>query len=567
MSNTVIQLKYSNITSVPPTLNVAEPAYSNVSNKLFIGDGTSVVAIGGKYYTDIIDAKASTNTANTLVYRDAFGDFSARKITANLVGAFDVPRDIGLSGDATGNVQFDGSQNVTLTVDLVDTGVTAGNYGGTTQIPTFTVDAEGRLTYAANVSISTTLSIAGDTGTDSIALSSNTITFVGGAGITTAVDAVGDNVTFFVDNTVVRANTPSLKQTIDGDITISGNLTVIGNTTTVDVSTLSVDDSLIALGKNNATDAVDIGFYGHYNDGSANRHAGLMRHAGDKNFYLFEGYSSEPSANVINVSDGSFVKSNLIAGTVSANVIGNFVRTSTVSQASGDLNVGASGKEIVFKSDGSVKAYTDIYGGSYDGNRIGFASGYGLQLKSLRENLDIRVSDDGSGANVSTFYTDGTLSVAGKVTAAGVNLNDRLDAAFSKANGAVFPTSTMTTGSIIIGAGTNNVTTLANTTYTLTGALAASNTITALTVDGYGRVTDATSANIAIGTTQITSGTLGVDRGGSGASSFTIKGVIVSDASSTTGALSSLTSSTEGHVLQISSTGAPTFAHLNGGSF
>ena len=108
MSNTVIQLKYSNLTSVPPTLNVAEPAYSNVSNKLFIGDGTTVVAIGGKYYTDIIDAKSSANSSNTLVFRDNLGDFSARKITANLVGAFDVPRSIGLTGDATGNVYFDG---------------------------------------------------------------------------------------------------------------------------------------------------------------------------------------------------------------------------------------------------------------------------------------------------------------------------------------------------------------------------------------------------------------------------------------------------------------------------
>ena len=72
---------------------------------------------------------------------------------------------------------------------------------------------------------------------------------------------------------------------------------------------------------------------------------------------------------------------------------------------------------------------------------------------------------------------------------------------------------------------------------------------------------------IAIDTSQLISGTLGVARGGSGASSFTVKGVIISNASSTTGALSALTSSTEGHVLQISSSGAPSFAHLNGGTF
>ena len=39
--------------------------------------------------------------------------------------------------------------------NLADTAVSAGNYGGADQVPSFTVDAQGRLTYAANVSIET----------------------------------------------------------------------------------------------------------------------------------------------------------------------------------------------------------------------------------------------------------------------------------------------------------------------------------------------------------------------------------------------------------------------------
>jgi hypothetical protein len=37
MANTLIQLKHSLVTDTPPSLNVAEPAYSYSSNTLFIG--------------------------------------------------------------------------------------------------------------------------------------------------------------------------------------------------------------------------------------------------------------------------------------------------------------------------------------------------------------------------------------------------------------------------------------------------------------------------------------------------------------------------------------------------
>ena len=55
-------------------------------------------------------------------------------------------------------------------------------------------------------------------------------------------------------------------------------------------------------------------------------------------------------------------------------------------------------------------------------------------------------------------------------------------------------------------------------------------------------------------------------RGGTGFGSYTANGVIIGGVTSTS-ALTSVASATEGHVLQISSSGVPTFAHLNGGSF
>jgi hypothetical protein len=540
MANTVIQLKYSNVTSVPPTLNVAEPAYSNVSNKLFIDDGTGVVAIGGKYYTDIIDAATAAVAANTLVLRDADGSASFNVVTANLFsGSFEgnadtaskwlAPIDLGLAGDATGNVSIDGSANVTLTVDLTASGVAAGTYGGTTNIPVFTVDNDGRLSSAANVSVATDLTIAGDTGTDTLSLLTDTLTFVGADGITSVVDGDGNNVAFSVDNTVIRTTGD---QTITGDLAITGNLVITGNTITQDVSTISTEDSLIKLAANNVADAIDIGFYGQYTNGGT-KYSGLVRDATDGIFKLFTDEEVDPTDNV--VAYGAENRATIEANFTGGNVSGLF----------SDIAV----------SDGGTGRGSFTEGAIIIGNTTG-----GL----------LELANTGTSGTYGTANTIPVLSTDayGRVTSV---TNTTVEISAEEVTSGIFPiarggtnNNTYTTGTITYFDGTK-IASLANTG--TAGSYGQASRTLAITTDAYGRVSSVSNNAIAIDTSQLITGTLGVARGGSGASSFTVKGVIVSDQSSTTGALSSLTSSTEGHVLQINSLGAPTFAHLNGGTF
>jgi hypothetical protein len=353
MANTVIQLKYSNVTGTPPSLNVAEPAYSNVSNKLWIDDGTAVVAIGGKHFTDIIDAATSANTANTIVLRDNDKNFSANIITANLNGKLVNARNIALGGDANGTVSFDASQDVTITVDLTASGVTAGHYGSTTKIPTFQVDTDGRLIAASNVNVATTLSFSGDSGSGTLDLLNDGLKIQGDDGITSVAVDANNTVVIHVDNTVVKTDRSS--QTINGDIAITGNLIVSGNTITQDVENIRTEDSLIKLAANNASDALDIGFYGQYENGGT-KYAGLVRDASDGVFKLFVGETTDPTDNVLSygVETIATLHTNLTGNTISV-VDGAFSNGVSIL---GDLSVGGNTNigSISFGALGDISA-------------------------------------------------------------------------------------------------------------------------------------------------------------------------------------------------------------------
>lgn len=101
---------------------------------------------------------------------------------------------------ASGTLLFTGGTGLSTTVsndqvtfDLDSTAVSAGSYGSATAIPTFTVDEQGRLTAAGTASISTSLTVQGDT----IPLASQSLNFASsGDGISFAFDSGTNTVTY-----------------------------------------------------------------------------------------------------------------------------------------------------------------------------------------------------------------------------------------------------------------------------------------------------------------------------------------------------------------------------------
>lgn len=323
MANTIVQIKRSTTSATPPSLQYGELAYSFNSGKLFIGDSANnAIDIGGNTYNQIINAATSLNTPSTIVKRDAAGNFSTTAVIGSLYGNANTAskwltaRVLGVNGDATGTISVDGSANANIPLTLVNTTVSAGTYGGAGQIPVFTVDSKGRLTFAGNSSISTAFSIAGNTGTDSVN-TGETLTIEGSGGIYTTV--TNNKLSINVDSTVVRT---SGNQSVNGNLTVSGNLIVNGNTTTIDVSILSVEDSLIRLANNNVvSDSVDIGFYGSANPGTLGYY-GIARTVADNgNFFVFKGLPTDPTGNTISASSVTYANT----GTLRASLTGGVV--------------------------------------------------------------------------------------------------------------------------------------------------------------------------------------------------------------------------------------------------
>lgn len=193
MSNTIIQIKRSNLTATPAngSLSAAELAYSYNSDKLFIGssDGTTVSEIGGKYWLNhTINAFNRANTGGS----GSNAAFAQANVSA------------GLANDAAALAN---SYATSLAAAMIANSTASNAYA--TSVGT------GANTYTLN------LAIAGN----------NWSTYI------------GESANAYASNTYFEKTGGN----INGDVGISGNLTVSGTLSYVNTQILSIGDSIITL--------------------------------------------------------------------------------------------------------------------------------------------------------------------------------------------------------------------------------------------------------------------------------------------------------------------------------
>ena len=145
--------------------------------------------------------------------------------------------------------------NTAGTLDLDDTAVTPGSYGSGTEIPVITVDQQGRITGSTVATVSSDLPIAGDTGTDTVSLLTDTLTFTGGVGVTTTVAT--DAVTIDIGQSVGTTDDVTFN-----DVTVSGDLEVLGTLTSLNTTNTEITDNTIILNQGETGAGVTAGSSG-----------------------------------------------------------------------------------------------------------------------------------------------------------------------------------------------------------------------------------------------------------------------------------------------------------------
>lgn len=323
-------------------------------------DEVDLGAFAGSTIADDLTVKSALQALETAL-EDGSGDLAGDSGTASFVsGSVTIAGGTGLT--STGN-------NNTLTVSLDNTSVTAAAYGAADAVPSYTVDAQGRLTAAADVSIDIVHTQVSDfdagvqTNTldslaqpvASVAMNSQRIT-----GLSCPVDDFDAATKIYVDHAIEGLDP---KESVRAATTASVTL---GNTQTIDGVSLVAGDRVLV--KNNTT-ASENGVYKVVSGGSWTRAEDFNSDADISSgaFFFVEEGTVNGNAGFTLTTNETIVLDTTSLEFIQFSGAGQITAGQGLSKAGNTLNVGTadSGRIVVSANDIDLAAHGNA--GTYNG--------------------------------------------------------------------------------------------------------------------------------------------------------------------------------------------------------
>ena len=267
-----IKIKRSTTTAAPSSLTAGELAYSDNSDKLFIGApaDNAVVAIGGKLYIDMLDHTAGILTADSAIIVD-----SNSKVNKLLTGNIRINNTTNHIDTSSGDLTINPASNLVITAGtidltgqatefkLLDNSGTAGTFAtadhtyltfdttnaaelvkfgrqvefsGAYTLPTtdgtsgqaLVTDGSGVVTFT---DVAATLTVDADSTTADTALLTDDLRIVGGEGIDTAVAKSGTDVTLTISGEDASASNKGVASFAASYFTVSSGDVAIDDAT------------------------------------------------------------------------------------------------------------------------------------------------------------------------------------------------------------------------------------------------------------------------------------------------------------------------------------------------
>jgi len=230
-----LQIKRSTGSTAPSSLADGELAYTHGNEKFYIGDGSTVKLIGGKYYNDLVDHTAGTLTASSAILVDsnkAIDDFIVGNNSAT-GGSIKLKEGTSNGTDHVA-LKAPNSLAASVTFTLPSADGSAGQF--------LTTNGSGELSFGT---VTQSLSIAADSGSNDAVSTGETITFTGGEGIDTTVtnntitiageDATSsnkgiasfDSTDFTVTSGAVTVNAERVEDIVGAQLVTNGSHTLI----------------------------------------------------------------------------------------------------------------------------------------------------------------------------------------------------------------------------------------------------------------------------------------------------------------------------------------------------